>query len=140
MASVVYSVHDKKAFIIDIIFTQEPLEVTEKMIVNQVLQYGVDEWIYEKNFGGKSFGKNIERELEENGCFIAITGYTQTQNKKARIYSNSTNVTRQIIMPEDWDNRFKKAYNHITTFSADGVNEHDDIEDVLTKIVEIINT
>lgn len=140
LASVVYAAIDDKAYVIDVLYTDRPLEETEPLVVNQIINNGVDEWIYEKNFGGKSFGKNIERELEKKDCFISIVGYTQTQNKKARIYSNSTNVTRQIVMPEDWENRFNNAYKHITTFSADGINEHDDIEDVLTKIVEIINS
>ena len=139
LASVVYSVHDKKAFIIDIIFTQEPLEITEKMIADQVMQHGVDEWIYEKNFGGKSFGKNIRSALQEKECYIPVRGYTQTQNKQARIYSNSTNVMRQIVMPEGWENMFPQAYKHLTEFNAEGNNIHDDIEDVLTKIVELIN-
>lgn len=140
LASVVYTVHNDKAFIIDILFTQEPLEITEKLIVEQVINNGVDEWIYEKNFGGKSFGKNIRRELQEKECYIPIRGYTQTQNKQARIYSNSTNVMKQIIMPDGWETKYPKAYQHLSTFNAEGNNLHDDIEDVLTKIVELINT
>lgn len=140
LASVVYTVHNDRAFIIDILFTQEPLEVTEKLIVEQVINNGVDEWIYEKNFGGKSFGKNIRRELQEKECYIPIRGYTQTQNKQARIYSNSTNVMKQIIMPDGWETKYPKAYQHLSTFNAEGNNLHDDIEDVLTKIVELINT
>ena len=139
LASVVYTVHNKQAFVMDIIFTQEPLEVTEKMIVQQVIDFNVDEWIYEKNFGGKSFGKNIRKELQDKECYIPIRGYTQTQNKEARIYSNSTNVMKQIVMPEGWENKFPVAYNHLSKFSAEGNNLHDDIEDVLTKIVELIN-
>lgn len=140
LASVVYTVIGDKAYIIDILYTNRNLDVTEPLIVSQIIDHGVDEWIYEKNFGGKSFGKNIERELEKRECYISILGYTQKQNKKARIYSNSTNVMRQIIMPVGWEHTFSDAYKHISKFSADGVNEHDDIEDVLTKIVEIINT
>jgi predicted phage terminase large subunit-like protein len=139
LASVVYTEHDKKAFIIDIIFTQEPLEVTEKLIVDQVIKHGVDEWIYEKNFGGKSFGKNIRSALQEKECYIPIRGYTQTQDKQARIYSNSTNVMRQIVMPDGWEYAWSGAYKHITNFNAEDNNLHDDIEDVLTKIVELIN-
>lgn len=140
LASVVYTVHEQKAFIIDIIFTQEPLEVTEKLIVDQVIKHGVDEWIYEKNFGGKSFGKNIRSALQEKECYIPIRGYTQTQNKQARIYSNSTNVMRQIVMPDGWEYAWPAAYKHLSEFNAEGNNLHDDIEDVLTKIVELINT
>ena len=139
LASVVYVVHEKKAFIIDIIFTQEPLEVTESLIVDQVIKHGVDEWIYEKNFGGKSFGKNIRSALQEKECYIPIRGYTQTQNKQARIYSNSTNVMRQIVMPDGWEYGYPQVYKHLSEFNAEGNNLHDDIEDVLTKIVELIN-
>jgi len=139
LASVVYTIVNDKAYIIDILYTNRPLEETEPLVIKQIVDNGVDEWIYEKNFGGKSFGKNIQRELDNLNQKCEIVGYTQTQNKKARIYSNSTNVTRQIIMPADWEYRFHDVYEHITKFSSDGVNEHDDIEDVLTKIVELIN-
>lgn len=138
LASVVYTITGDKAYIIDILYSDKPLEVTEGLVINQIIDNNVDTFIYEKNFGGKSFGKNIIRELDDKKYYPTITGYTQTQNKKARIYSNSTNVMRQIIMPKGWEYRFPEAYKHISKFSADGENEHDDIEDVLTKIVELI--
>jgi predicted phage terminase large subunit-like protein len=140
LASVVYVVHDKKAFVLDMLLTQQPVDESEKMIVNQVLTFGVDEWIYEKNFGGKTFGKNVKRALEDKECYIPVRGYTQTQNKDARIYSASYDVTRQIVMPEDWERTYPHIYQHITKFNANGKNTHDDIEDVLTKITELINS
>lgn len=140
LASVVYTIFDEKAFVMDIIYTDKPLEITEPLICDQIVKYGVDEWIYEKNFGGKSFGKNIKRQLEDREYYTSIQPYTQTQNKQARIYSNSTNVMRQIVMPKGWEEKFPEVFKHLSNFSAEGTNEHDDIEDVLTKIVELINS
>lgn len=46
-------------------------------------------------------------------------------------------VNSQIIMPFNWENRYKDIYNHITTFLRDfSANTHDDPEDALTGVYE----
>ncbi len=93
----------------------------------------------ESNFGGSAFRKIIKAGCialgKEDMCF---KGFSQTQNKEARIYSNSTNVTRQIIMPERWERLWPKFYKDVTEFQRNGENAHDDGPDTLTMIVERI--
>ena len=42
-------------------------------------------------------------------------------------------------MPQDWEMRWPKAAEHIRKYQRKGKNDHDDIEDTLTGIVEFVN-
>ena len=70
------------------------------------------------------------------GTTTIFKPYTQTQNKDARIYSNSYQVQTLIYFPEDWNVRFREAYNSMNEYQAQGKKEHDDIEDNITSIAE----
>lgn len=45
----------------------------------------------------------------------------------------------QVVMPHDWEKRFPEAAEHIRRFQRKGKNDHDDMEDCLTGIVEMVN-
>ena len=92
---------------------------------------GQKAWI-ESNNGGSSFEKVITKKVRA----ITVPFY-QKGNKESRIITSSAMVNSQIIMPFNWENRYKDIYNHITTFLRDfSANTHDDPEDALTGVYE----
>lgn len=126
-----------KAYILDVYYTKDNLDKTEKEIPKRLKAYDVNFMIIENNFGGNAFKKIIQNELIKiGGDSVRIMTFTQTLNKVARILSNSTNVQRQIYMPEGWKKLFPQFYKDVTDYQKEGKNKHDDGPDTLTMIVE----
>lgn len=133
------TIDDARAYVLDIYYTKEPLDITEKEVPKRLTMHEVKTSIIESNFGGSATKKLLETETRKLGNKKTIfKTFCQTQNKEARIFSNSTAVTRQIYMPEHWNKLFPEFYKDVTEFQREGKNKHDDAPDTLTMVVERI--
>jgi predicted phage terminase large subunit-like protein len=134
LCSICYSVGiDNNIYITDILYTQEPMEVTEKKVSRMLEANDIRSAWIESNAGGRSFARNVERLTDK----CKVNWFTQTKNKEARIKTNSSTVNKFIIMPHDWAIRYPVFYTHVTTFkNLFKANRYDDAADVLTGIVE----
>ena len=126
-----------EAYVLDVLYTKEPMEVTEPALARMLLAGAVNLARIESNNGGRGFARNVRRILEELGSnYTTIKWFTQTQNKQARIYSNSSWVMQHIYYPEDWKNRWPEYHNAMIKYQREGQNKHDDAPDATTGIAE----
>lgn len=127
-----------EAYVLDILYTKEPMEVTEPATAEMLYKDGVDVSKIESNNGGRSFARNVERILQEkfDSNHTTIKWFHQSKNKQARIYSNSAWVMQHIYYPEDWKNRWPEYYNAMNRYQREGQNKHDDGPDATTGISE----
>lgn len=129
-----------EAYVLDILYTKEPMEVTEPAAANMLHKDLVNVADIESNNGGRGFARNVERimrqELGSNRT--VIRWFTQSKNKQARIYSNSSWVMQHVYYPEDWKNRWPEYYNAMVKYQREGKNKHDDAPDATTGIAEKI--
>jgi len=129
--------NDPKAYVLDVYYSKENMDVTEREIVKRLKEFKVEKALFESNFGGKAFVKVIRQLSEEAKNYTTIfQTFTQNLNKEARILSNATNVIRGIYMPEHWNRLFPAFYRDIIGYQRDGKNQPDDGPDCLTLIVE----
>ena len=120
------------ALVTDIVYTDEGTEVTSVTVPRQINEYGVQRAWVESNNGGSQFEKNIKKKVRA----LTVPFY-QGANKESRIVSNAPFVNQSIIMPFGWQERFPKAYAHLSGFlRAFAANKHDDLEDALTGVYE----
>lgn len=133
LCSIVYDeCSDGNAYVVDIIYTDEGAETTEKWVANQLNTFRVNHVDIESNAGGKAFARNIEKETSSY-----INAFHQKNNKESRVISNAGNVANHVIFPSDWSIRFPLFYEHITKFKkAFNSNKHDDCADTLTGVYE----
>ncbi len=128
------------AYVQDIYYTEEAMETTEPETARRLALAGTRECLIESNNGGRGFSRNVIRHLKDLKAFrCMVTWFSQTKNKKTRILSNATNVMDQVIMPEDWEKRFPEFARAVKKYQRKGKNEHDDAEDTLTGLVEMVN-
>ena len=86
---------------------------------------------------GRGWSRAVEREYKAlGGTRTIFKPYTQTKNKEARILSEASFIQQNIYFPDDWNIRFREAYNSMNEYQRQGKNEHDDIEDNITSIAE----
>lgn len=126
-----------EAYILDVLYTKEPMEKTEPATANLLDKDQVNIVKIESNNGGRGFARAVERHLKElgNNC-TNVKWFTQSKNKQARIYSNSTWVMEHIYFPEDWRNRFPEYYQAMYKYQREGKNVHDDAPDATTGVAE----
>lgn len=139
---IVYGVYNKEAYILDVYYTKDPMEVTESKTAELLYKNNVNKADIESNNGGRGFARSVERILKEKyrSNKTIIKWFHQSKNKKARILSNSTWVMEHIYYPVNWRDRWPEYYNAMVTYQKEGKNKHDDAPDATTGIAEKINS
>lgn len=142
LSSYIYGVtSDNEAYILDVVFTQEAMEVTEPLLARKLAEHQVNVCDIESNNGGRGFTRNVERitKSDFNNHYTVFHWFHQSQNKQARILTNTTWAVEHIYFPDNWRHRWPELYNELMNYQREGKNAHDDAADALTGIVESIN-
>jgi len=138
LCNIIWGEYLKEAYVLDVIYTKEPMEITEPAVAQALFNSKVNRARFESNSGGRSFARNVrrilEQELESN--HTSISWFHQSKNKVARIISNATWVMNHIYFPINWRDRWPDYYRAMTTYQREGKNAHDDAEDATTGIAE----
>lgn len=134
LCSICYAVDkDGKIYILDVLYTSEPMEVTEPLVANMLTDNGVRVCNIESNNGGRGFARNVQRLAPK----VSVQWFHQSANKESRILSNSASVTKTILMPAGWESRWKDFHYDVTTYKRlYRANRWHDAPDVLTGIIE----
>ena len=129
-----------EAYVLNVLYTKEPMEVTEPATAQMLHAGHVNVSDIESNNGGRGFARSVERILWEilRSNRTVIRWFTQSKNKQARIYSNSAWVMQHVYFPEDWKNRWPEYHNAMIKYQREGKNKHDDAPDATTGIAEKI--
>lgn len=141
LCSINYGVtFDNEAYVLDVLYTKDPMEITEHATAEMLYRRGVNVADIESNNGGRGFARSVERILKDefgwNGCYINT--FHQGKNKIARIISNSTWVMNHIYYPENWEDKWRDYALSMRKYQREGKNQHDDAEDATTGIAEKI--
>ena len=137
LCNIIYADCKDSAYILDIIYTKEAMEITEPMVAEAYKKFDVNVADIESNNGGRAFARNIERITRDKGNYkTVVKWFHQSGNKIARILSNSAWVNANIYMPVDWKNKWSEFAKDIISYQKEGKNKHDDGPDALTGVAE----
>ena len=141
LCSITYGVYNKEAYVLEIIYTQKPMEETEPAVAKMLYEYGVNKSKIESNNGGKGFARSIKRILSEeyNSNKTRVKWFHQSENKVARILSNATWIMDHVYYPKNWKDRWSDYHDAMVKYQREGKNAHDDAPDATTGIAENIN-
>lgn len=134
LCSICYAVDsDGVVYITDVVYTQETMEITERLVAAMLTKNNTRIAYIESNNGGRGFARALQRQVPK----IKVEWFHQSGNKEARILSNSATALHTLRMPKDWHLRWPEFYAHLTTFKRLlKANSHDDAADTITGIVE----
>lgn len=128
-------------YITDVIYTQEPMEVTEPATARMLTMNKTDIARIESNNGGRGFARAVMRilKIDFRNFKTKVTWFNQSQNKYVRIHTQSAEVMNTTLMPEDWATRWPKFYNAVMSYRKDNRrrSQHDDAPDALTGTYEM---
>jgi predicted phage terminase large subunit-like protein len=137
LCCIIYAEYEQLKYVLDVVYTQDPNEITEPLLAAVFENNNVNEATIESNNGGRAFARNVERICKENKHYnTEFIWFYQSKNKEARIKSNSNNVQTLVVYPEDWAVRWPEYYDAMTTYLAKGKNKQDDAPDTTTGVVE----
>lgn len=137
LCSIIWGVYMKEAYVLDVYYTQEGMEITEKETANRHKENKVNKARVESNNGGSGFARNVKRISGEiKNQRTIFTWFHQSKNKKARILSNATWVMSHIYYPKNWRSKWPEYYTAMKKYQRDGENKHDDAPDATTGVAE----
>ncbi len=140
LCSINYGVYNNEAYILDVLYTKDGMEITEPATAKMLHKGKVNDADIESNNGGRGFARSTERILKEvhHSNHTHIEPFHQSKNKVARIISNSTWVMDHIYYPVNWKDRWPEYYEAMVKYQKEGKNAHDDAPDATTGIAEKI--
>ncbi len=138
LCCIIYALYRQQAYVLDVYFTKEGMEVTEPEVAKRLYQFKVNKAYIESNNGGRGFGRSVERILREKYHWYKtyIDLFTQSRNKKARILSSATWCQNNIKFPIGWEINFADFYGDVMAYQKEGKMIHDDAEDCLAGIYD----
>lgn len=138
LCSINYGVtFDGDYYILDVLYTKEPMEITEPLTAKMLTKDKIGCALIESNNGGRGFARNVQKELKALGnAHTNIQWFHQSQNKQARIFSNSASVMAKVYYPENWIDKFPEFADSLLRYQKEGKNAHDDAPDALTGVYE----
>jgi predicted phage terminase large subunit-like protein len=134
LCSVSYMVGlDGLIYVTDVVFSSEPMEVTEGLVAEMLVRSGVSVAVIESNNGGRGFARAVRKLVPD----VKVEWFHQSGNKEARILSNSATVLHRVRMPRDWAVRWPAFAHNVATYRRlYHANRWHDAVDVLTGVVE----
>ena len=161
LCSIMGAVKGENVYITDVIFTQDPIEVTEVRVAEQAIKFNPNKTITESNFGGKSFAKNVSKIIKEDNekirllnmenrrnkdykiqkeCKTIIKWKPNTQNKETRILMKSGQIKKFFWFRNDYKqgSDYDKYMRELTGYVKMGKNKKDDAPDATTGLADML--
>lgn len=124
-------------YILDVLFTQKPMEYTEVKQAEMMTRDQIDIATIESNNGGRSFARNVEAQLRMmSNNHTRVRWFHQSDNKNVRIFTRSSEVQNLTYFPKGWESRWPDFHRQLITYMKIGTNAHDDAPDALTGTIE----
>lgn len=138
LCNFIYGIYNNQAYILDVLYTKEGMEVTEEQMAKMLLDNKVNLAKIESNNGGRGFARSVKRILNDkyNSNYTTIKWFFQSKNKKARILTNATWIMENVFFPANWKDRWGQLYTDLYKYQREGKNAHDDAPDALTGVSE----
>lgn len=139
LCNIIYGVINNEAYILDVYYTKEHMEITEKEVAKRLNEFSVNNALIEGNNGGRGFARQVENYLHDMGNFkTVVSTFHQSNNKNARIISNATWIMEHMYFPINWHDKWNEYYISMKEYQREGTNPHDDAQDATTGVCESI--
>ena len=140
LCSIIYAVSDCKAYVLNVIYTQEGMDVTEEKVAKALTDFKVNRARIESNNGGRGFCRNVQRIAQDKykNSITHFIPFTQTKNKESRILTGSTGVMNNVLFPKGWAVKWPEYWRDMTHYQRIGKNAHDDAQDAVTGVYEYL--
>lgn len=134
------SIINGEVYIIDCVFTQEPVEKTEPLTIGMFEKYKPNKCRIESNGAGEIYCRSLKNKCREHGLYIHLDPVFTTANKETRILLSSGQIKEHLHFRSDYNynSQYAKFMDNLTGYTLQGKNEHDDAPDTATALMDMI--
>lgn len=140
---------DKERYIVDWVHDKRTVAFTIPLVADKIQEHMITELKIEKNRGGDLFAEQLQKELDArkiHHCHIVLENAPVKMSKEDKISGYSDFVKRNFYFlrlgkwtEEDGflyhaSEQYRKAFDEMTLFSAEGKNTWDDAADSITQL------
>ena len=120
------------------------VEIVEERVAQTLVERGVQKCRIESNRGGTLFAQNVEKRVRELGGMTNITTKWTQSNKATRIETTSGAARSRFLFKDETlykeDKEYMTAMKMLTSYSSAGRNQHDDVPDALSMLVDFVGS
>ena len=122
-------------YVTDVIFTTDPIEVTQPLVAAMLDRHKVKRSRFESNNGGKGFAMKVKELIKGR---TSIRWKPTVTNKHTRIMMESPNIKLNFHFRSDIDpgGDYWKYLDELCKYKKSGGNKHDDAADGTTMLSE----
>lgn len=137
-------VYGDKVFIKDVVFTKDPVEVTEPRLAQAIIDNLCDKIRIESNNGGRIFAKDVRAIVKKEKNTCEVLSHPTTDHKETRIIMQSGYIKKHFVFLDE--SEYKKGSDYwrfmqsLTKYKREGGNAHDDAADGITILAEFIKS
>lgn len=140
---IAYHLLANQFLLIDVIFTQEGVEITAPLHADKIVKYKSVYNRIEKNSFGKAYGKDVQNFVGARAA-SPITLKETKMNKEQKIYLWSSFILKTIKFRSDWkllpeSHPYKSFMKQLISYDKSGKNKHDDAADALSMAAQTIS-
>jgi len=140
---------ERQRYIVDWVHDKRTVAYTIPLVADKIEEHTITELKIEKNRGGDLFAEQLQQELNNRmirHCHIVLENAPVKMSKEDKISGYSDFVKREFLFlsMKKWteeDNylyhpsdQYRKAFDEMTIFSAEGKNAFDDAPDAITQL------
>lgn len=139
LCSVIGRIYSENIYITDVVFSQQPVEITESLVAALIIDTNCDKMVIESNSGGKSFARNIDDLISGQSICTISKKYT-TGNKETRILMKSGQIKKYCYFRNDFmqGSHYDIFLKQLTSYLRFSSNRHDDAVDAVTGLCEML--
>lgn len=137
-------VFGEKIFITDIVFTKDPVEITQPRLAQTIIDIRCDQIRIESNNGGRIFSIGVRKGVKAEKGKCIIEAKPTTKNKETRILMKSGWVKSHVVFLDE--SEYEKGSDYwrfmemLTKYKKEGGNKHDDAPDGITILAEFFDS
>jgi predicted phage terminase large subunit-like protein len=125
-----------KIYVVDVIFTKEPIEITQPIVASFIDKHTPDQILFESNNGGKGYAQKLNDLCSHRK---KVQWKPTTTNKHTRIIMKSGIIKENFYFREDSkiSREYRDFMQELTRYNRAGKNKHDDAPDGITMLAEL---
>ena len=140
---------ERQRYIVDWVHDRRTVAYTIPLVADKIEEHTITELKIEKNRGGDLFAEQLQQELNNRmirHCHIILENAPVKMSKEDKISGYSDFVKREFLFlsMKKWteedsylyhpSDQYRKAFDEMTIFSAEGKNSWDDAPDAITQL------
>lgn len=128
--------YGSEVYIVDVNFTQEPIEITQPIVASTLDRHKVHKSIFESNNGGKGYALKV-KELKRGRTDIQWRPTTMNKHTKILLKSGIIKEHYYFLVDEEQNAEYRRYFYELTHYPKNGKVKHDDAIDGTTLLVDV---